>query len=93
VLGLAPTWPQAAAFLPKPGEDDFDWEGDTPLELPMEDLVIYEMHVRGEFVDKKMNARVCSSSFRRIVRCEYNQQVRWYMQACIADWTAVKVWV
>jgi pullulanase/glycogen debranching enzyme len=48
VLGLAPTWPQAAAFLPKPGEDDFDWEGDTPLELPMEDLVIYEMHVRGE---------------------------------------------
>ncbi|MBU1105312.1 MAG: glycogen debranching protein GlgX [Candidatus Riflebacteria bacterium] len=27
--------------------DDFDWEGDRPLELPMEDLVIYEMHVRG----------------------------------------------
>jgi pullulanase/glycogen debranching enzyme len=57
VLGLAPTWPQAAAFLPKPGEDDFDWEGDTPLELPMEDLVIYEMHVRGE----------CSSSW--LLRC------------------------
>lgn len=27
--------------------DDFDWEGDRPLEIPMEDLVIYEMHVRG----------------------------------------------
>jgi glycogen operon protein len=27
--------------------DDFDWEGDRPLELPLEDLVIYEMHVRG----------------------------------------------
>jgi isoamylase len=26
--------------------DDFDWEGDRPLEIPMEDLVIYEMHVR-----------------------------------------------
>ncbi len=26
--------------------DDFDWEGDRPLELPLEDLVIYEMHVR-----------------------------------------------
>ena len=27
--------------------DDFDWEGDRPLEMPIEDLVIYEMHVRG----------------------------------------------
>lgn len=26
--------------------DDFDWEHDTPLEMPIEDLVIYEMHVR-----------------------------------------------
>ena len=27
--------------------DDFDWEDDRPLEIPIEDLVIYEMHVRG----------------------------------------------
>ena len=27
--------------------EDFDWEADTPLEIPTEDLVIYEMHVRG----------------------------------------------
>ncbi|MDO5477326.1 MAG: glycogen debranching protein GlgX, partial [Eubacteriales bacterium] len=27
--------------------EDYDWEGDKPLELPQEDLVIYEMHVRG----------------------------------------------
>lgn len=26
---------------------DFDWQGDQPLGLPMADLVIYEMHVRG----------------------------------------------
>ncbi len=26
---------------------DFDWEGDRPLGLPVEDLVIYEMHARG----------------------------------------------
>ncbi|MBP0038125.1 MAG: glycogen debranching protein GlgX [Roseofilum sp. SBFL] len=26
--------------------DDFDWENDRPLELPPEDLVIYEMHLR-----------------------------------------------
>jgi isoamylase len=27
--------------------DDFDWEADRPLRLPAEDLVIYELHVRG----------------------------------------------
>ncbi len=27
--------------------DDFDWTGDHPLERPIEDLIIYEMHVRG----------------------------------------------
>lgn len=27
--------------------DDFDWENDRPLELPFEDLIIYETHVRG----------------------------------------------
>lgn len=31
-----------------PQDEEFDWEGDRPLETPMEDLVIYEMHVRGE---------------------------------------------
>ncbi|NVL89779.1 MAG: glycogen debranching protein GlgX [Desulfobacterales bacterium] len=28
-------------------EDDFDWEGDRPLNLPLKDCVIYELHVRG----------------------------------------------
>ncbi len=27
--------------------DDFDWGADRPLEIPIEDLIIYEMHVRG----------------------------------------------
>jgi glycogen operon protein len=27
--------------------DDFDWEGDHALETPLQDLVIYELHVRG----------------------------------------------
>lgn len=27
--------------------EDYPWEGDEPLETPFEDLVIYEMHVRG----------------------------------------------
>ncbi|CAH2602366.1 Glycogen operon protein GlgX homolog [Rhodovastum atsumiense] len=27
--------------------DDYDWEGDAPLGLPMQDLIIYEAHVGG----------------------------------------------
>ena len=26
--------------------EDYDWRGDTPLDLPLKDLIIYEMHVR-----------------------------------------------
>lgn len=44
------TWPQAVALVPS-AKDAFDWEGDTPLELPIEDLVIYEAHVRGFTAD------------------------------------------
>ncbi len=29
------------------GYDDYDWEDDRPLNLPPEDLIIYELHVRG----------------------------------------------
>ena len=35
--------PYRARIIPQ----DFDWEGDRPLELPMQDLIIYETHVRG----------------------------------------------
>jgi glycogen operon protein len=28
-------------------EDNFDWENDRPLQIPMQDSIIYEMHVRG----------------------------------------------
>ena len=31
----------------RPVYDDFDWTGDRHLEIPLEELVIYEMHVRG----------------------------------------------
>ena len=49
--GLARTWPQHACALPSPG-DAFDWEGTRPLNTPLEDLIIYEMHVRGFTWDK-----------------------------------------
>lgn len=50
-LGVARTWPQHACALPTPA-DAFDWEGDRPLNTPLEDLVVYEMHVRGFTWDK-----------------------------------------
>ncbi|MEW6428957.1 MAG: glycogen debranching protein GlgX [Thermodesulfobacteriota bacterium] len=28
-------------------DDGFDWEGDRPLRIPLENTIIYEMHVRG----------------------------------------------
>ncbi|MEO1163334.1 MAG: isoamylase, partial [Chloroflexota bacterium] len=31
----------------RPTIDDFDWEDDRLLDIPIEDLIIYEMHVRG----------------------------------------------
>jgi glycogen operon protein len=37
--------------------DDFDWEGDRPLRLPTEDLVIYELHVRGFTRDPSSGVR------------------------------------
>ncbi|KAL6767130.1 ISA1 [Auxenochlorella protothecoides x Auxenochlorella symbiontica] len=48
VYGTGPTWPLTLATLPHAAPaEPFDWEGDRPLGRPMEDLVIYEMHVRG----------------------------------------------
>lgn len=39
-------WSPMASMVPS-STDEFDWEGDLPLKLPQEDLIIYEMHVRG----------------------------------------------
>ncbi|MEO1287420.1 MAG: glycogen debranching protein GlgX [Chloroflexota bacterium] len=41
----------------RPTIDDFDWENDKPLEIPIEDLVIYEMHVRGFTRDDSANVK------------------------------------
>ncbi len=46
-----PTWGRQNGHLERPRgrliPEDFDWEDDRPLGLPLEDLIIYEMHVRG----------------------------------------------
>jgi len=46
VWGETPDWDNPYQHRARVVYDDFDWEGDRALEIPMEDLVIYEMHVR-----------------------------------------------
>jgi isoamylase len=47
VWGEAPKASDPYRYRARITPEDFDWEGDAPLHLPFEDLVIYEMHVRG----------------------------------------------
>lgn len=44
--GKQPDWNNIYQHRARLVYDDFDWEWDHPLELPITDLVIYEMHVR-----------------------------------------------
>ncbi len=46
VWGKPPDWQNVFPHRSLLVFDDFDWDEDRPLEIPMEDLVIYEMHVR-----------------------------------------------
>jgi isoamylase len=46
VWGKPPDWENIYPHRSLLVFDDFDWNDDQPLETPMEDLVIYEMHVR-----------------------------------------------
>ena len=41
-----PDWEDPYQHRARLAFNDFDWEGDRPLEVPIEDLVIYEAHVR-----------------------------------------------
>ena len=49
--GREPRWDRAAQFRGRIIPEDFNWEGDKPLETPLRDLVIYEAHVRSFTVD------------------------------------------
>ncbi len=47
VWGKDPNWSDVYPYRARIVQSDFDWESDRPLEIPTEDLVIYEAHVRG----------------------------------------------
>ena len=46
--------------------DDYDWEGDKPLETPMNDLIIYEAHVRG-FTNDESSGVKCKGKFAGLI--------------------------
>jgi glycogen operon protein len=46
VWGESPKWDDHYQHRARIVYNDFDWENDLPLNIPIEDLVIYEMHVR-----------------------------------------------
>ena len=45
--GQTPDRSKECQFRGRVIPEDFNWEGDKPLEIPLSDLVIYETHVRG----------------------------------------------
>lgn len=47
IWGVKPDWDNIYQHRARLTFDDFDWEDDRPLEIPPEDQIIYEMHVRG----------------------------------------------
>ncbi|MEP0920808.1 glycogen debranching protein GlgX [Leptolyngbya sp. ST-U4] len=47
VWGATPRTQDLYPYRAQIATEDFNWEDDRPLEIPTEDLVIYEMHVRG----------------------------------------------
>lgn len=46
VWGREPDWSNPFQHRGQIIREDYDWDGDKPLELPQKDLVIYELHVR-----------------------------------------------
>lgn len=46
IWGKEPDWNDKFQHRGRIIYDDFDWEGDRPLEIDMQDLIIYEAHVR-----------------------------------------------
>ena len=55
--GVEPNWEIQYQHRSRISFDDFDWEGDSPLELKDEDLVIYEMHVRSFTQSESSNVK------------------------------------
>jgi isoamylase len=57
VWGDPPDWDDPYPYRAQISEDDFDWDDDFPPNIAIQDLVIYEMHVRGFTQHPSSNVR------------------------------------
>ena len=57
VWGVEPDWDNPFQHRGCIIQEDYDWEGDKPLEIPMKDLVIYETHVRSFTKDESSGVK------------------------------------
>ena len=57
IWGETPDWTNPFQYRSKVARDDFDWRGDRPLPTPHNELIIYEMHVRGFTQHESSNAK------------------------------------
>ncbi len=57
VWGVEPDWENPFQHRGCVIMEDYDWEGDKPLEIPMKDLVIYETHVRSFTKDESSGVK------------------------------------
>lgn len=55
--GKVPDWSQQFQYRGMVVPQDYDWGHDKPLEIPLNDLVIYETHVRGFTRDESSNVK------------------------------------
>ena len=55
--------------------EDFDWEGDKPLEIPLNDLVIYEAHVRSLTMHPSAGVRHAGTYAGLIEKIPYMKQL------------------
>jgi isoamylase len=57
VWGVEPDWSNIFPHRGRVVFEDFEWEGDRPLETPIEDLVVYKAHARGLTRDPSSGVR------------------------------------
>ena len=55
--------------------EDYDWEGDKPLEIPVKDLVIYEMHVRSFTNGAQSNVKFPGTYYAIVEKIPYLKEL------------------
>lgn len=56
-------------------QSHFDWEGDTPLHTPLEDLIIYEVHVRSFTAHKSSGVKFPGTYAGMVERIDYLKEL------------------